>query len=340
MKKVLLLATGGTIAARRGRQGLAPDINCGDFLDMIPEMKKNFLIESRDILNLDSSNIQPEEWQYIAGIVTQALSDFYGVIITHGTDTMAYTASALSYMLQNLKKPVVLTGAQIPIEQMFTDARRNLQTAFAAVEAGIPKVMVAFDDKIINGCRATKVRTLGFNAFESISANYLGEVYADGVHLYDNFKVEHTEEKPFCLKENLCPNVFLLKLIPGTNPDIFECLLNMGYRGIVIEAFGAGGTHFERRNLIPKLKKLIDHGVSIVARSQCLYEKSDFSLYEVGRKLLDCGVIPGRDMTTEAIVTKLMWALGQTEDSSKVWDIFNTDYAGEISLEHNKTACI
>ena len=332
MKKVLLLTTGGTIAARTGEQGLAPDIKCQDILEMLPEIKGCFEVDSRDILNLDSSNIQPEEWQYIAEIVTENLPLYDGIIITHGTDTMAYTASALSYMLQNLDKPVVLTGAQIPIERMFTDAKRNLQTAFAAVNTDMKGVAIAFDDKIINGCRAVKVRTLGFNAFESISAPYLGEVYADGIHVYRKDMHPAKERKPFCLKKELCTDVFLLKLIPGTNPEIFDRLLDMKYRGIVIEAFGAGGTHFERRNLIPKLQKLIENGISIVACSQCLYEKSDFSMYEVGQKLLECGVIPGRDMTTEAIVTKLMWALGQTRTPQEVRKIFDTDYAGEVTL--------
>lgn len=333
MKKILLLTTGGTIAARSGQQGLAPDIKCQDILQMLPELQGRFEIDSKDILNLDSSNIQPEEWQYIAEIVWDRIPDYDGIIITHGTDTMAYTASALSYMLQNLRKPVVLTGAQIPIEQMFTDAKRNLQTAFAAVEAGIEGVTIAFDDKIINGCRAVKVRTLGFNAFESISAPYLGEVYADGIHIYGDGKAEGERGEKFCLKKRLCTDVFLLKLIPGTNPEIFDRLLDMKYRGIVIEAFGAGGTHFERRNLIQKLKALVENGISVVACSQCLYEKSDFSLYEVGRKLLDCGVIPGRDMTTEAIVTKLMWALGQTDQPWEVRDIFDRNYAGEVTLD-------
>lgn len=332
MKKVLLLTTGGTIAAREGAQGLAPDIKSGDLLEMLPELGRHFQIQSRDILNLDSSNIQPEEWQYIAKIVAENLPDYDGIIITHGTDTMAYTASALSYMLQNLDKPVVLTGAQVPIERMFTDARRNLQTAFAAVDAGICGVTIAFDDKIINGCRAVKVRTLGFNAFESISAPYLGEIYADGVHLYGTGSQNRVGDGTFCLRSGLCTDVFLLKLIPGTNPDIFDRLLDMKYRGIVVEAFGAGGTHFERRNLIPKLENLVRRGISVVACSQCLYEKSDFSLYEVGQKLLRAGVIPGRDMTTEAIVTKLMWALGQTTDSGMVRRIFDTNYAGEITL--------
>ncbi len=332
MKKILLLTTGGTIAARQGSNGLVPDIHSEDILALLPELKDSFKIDTKDILNLDSSNIQPEEWQYIAQVVTDYLPFYDGIIITHGTDTMAYTASALSFMLQNLKKPVVLTGAQIPIEQMFTDAKRNLQTAFAAVDSGIPKVMIAFFDKIINGCRAVKVRTLGFNAFESISAPYIGEVFADGVHWNEEYIKEQLNDVECLLKDNLCTDVFLLKLIPGTNPEIFDMLLHMKYRGIVIEAFGAGGTHFERRNLLPKLKRLVDHGITVVARSQCLYEKSDFSLYEVGQKLLDCGVIPGRDMTTEAIVTKLMWALGQSDDVEEIRKIFHTNYADEVTF--------
>lgn len=330
MKKVLLLTTGGTIAAREGDNGLVPDIKSNDILAMLPEIKESFDVECKDILNLDSSNIQPEEWQYIAGIVADNLPYYDGIIITHGTDTMAYTAGALSFMLQNLNKPVVLTGAQIPIEQMFTDAKRNLQTAFAAVDSGIPKVMIAFFDRIINGAGAVKVRTLGFNAFESISSPYIGEVFADGVHIYEDVDKCMPKEK-FCLKDRLSTDVFVLKLIPGTNPRIFDMLLEMKYKGIVIEAFGAGGTHFERRNLLPKLKMLVENGVAVVARSQCLYEKSEFSLYEVGRKVLDCGVIEGKDMTTEAIVTKLMWALGQTDDMKKIRKMFETNYVGEFT---------
>ena len=266
MKKVLLLATGGTIACTHSEEGLTPGMSGDGILDWMPELREGFAIESRDILNLDSSNIQPEEWQFMAEQVAEALPDYDGIIITHGTDTMAYTASALSYMLQNLTKPVVLTGAQIPIDQMFTDAKRNLQTAFAAVDAGLSGVMVAFDDKIMGGCRAVKVRTMGFDAFESISAPYIGKIYADGVHL-EHSRAGEEAAAPFELKNKLCTDVFLMKLIPGTRPEIFDSLLELGYRGVVIEAFGAGGTHFERRWMI-KFNLTLRAGF-LKGRTQC-----------------------------------------------------------------------
>ena len=333
MKRVLLLSTGGTIAARPGSMGLAPQVASASLLSYVPELSGRFEIEAKDILSMDSSNIQAEEWQTIARAVYDQLDRFDGIVITHGTDTMAYTASMLSYMLQNLKKPVVLTGSQVPIESILTDAKSNLCTAFEAVEAGIPGVSIAFDHKIINGCRAVKVRTMGFEAFESVNAPCLAEVFANGLQRGVGQIVPRDLQKPTLLKDNLCTDVFLLKLIPGTNPAVLKMLMDMRYRGIVLETFGAGGMHFLRRNLLPELQQLTDRGVSIVACSQCLYETSDFSLYEVGTRLLACGVIAGRDMTTEAAVTKLMWALGQTEDPEEVRRIFDTNFTGEISLE-------
>jgi L-asparaginase len=138
--------------------------------------------------------------------------------------------------------------------------------------------------------------------------------------------------KPAELRDSVSKDVFLLKLIPGTNPAVFDMLKSMNYRGIVIETFGLGGIHYVRRNLLPNLRELTLGGISVVACSQCLYEASDFSIYESGRMLLDCGVIPARDMTTEAAVTKLMWALGQTGDPEELRRIFETNYAGEIDV--------
>lgn len=329
MKRILLLSTGGTIASRPGADGLEPEMSGQELLSCLGDLNGRFQVEVRQIMSLDSSNVQAEEWRIMARSVYESLDDYDGFIITHGTDTMAYSASMLSFMLRNLHKPVVFTGSQIPMDNMLTDARNNLFCALAAVEADIQGVSVAFNRHIIRGCRAVKVRTMGFDAFESVNARYLGEIFADGLRVYDR-QVPSPEEKTL-LEDRLSTDVFLLKLIPNTNPKLFDHLAEIGYRGVVLETFGAGGMHFHRRDLLEKLRMLEEKGIVVVACSQCLYEPSNFTIYEVGRKLLDAGVIPAGDMTTEAAVTKLMWALGQTEDPERVREIFSRNYTGEIT---------
>ena len=264
----------------------------------------------------------------MARCVYESIPDYDGIIITHGTDTMAYTASMLSFMLQGLRKPVVLTGSQIPMENMLTDARNNLFCALAAVEAGISGVSVAFNRHIIRGCRAVKVRTMGFDAFESVNAQYLGEIFADGLRVYPPTFIPDGE---LVLRDRVSTDVLLLKLIPNTNPKLFDLLPQIGYRGVVLETFGAGGLHFHHRDLLEKMRMLHQRGIVVAACSQCLYEPSNFTIYEVGRRLLETGVIPAGDMTTEAAVTKLMWALGQTEDPAQVRELFGRNLCGEIS---------
>lgn len=329
MIRILLLSTGGTIASRPGVDGLQPGMTGQELIESLGDLRGRFHITVRQIMNLDSSNIQAEEWKIMARAVHESYGDYDGFIITHGTDTMAYSASMLCYMLPGLHKPVVFTGSQIPMDNMLTDARNNLFCALAAVEAGIKGVSVAFNRHIIRGCRAVKVRTMGFDAFESVNARYLGEIFADGLRVYDY--QEPNQDAPTILLDNVSTDVFLLKLIPNTNPKLFDYLKEMGYRGVVLETFGAGGMHFHRRDLIDKLQMLRQQGIVVVACSQCLYEPSNFHIYEVGRKVLETGVIPAGDMTTEAAVTKLMWALGQTEDPEEVRRIFSKNFSGEIS---------
>ncbi|MCL2392162.1 MAG: asparaginase [Oscillospiraceae bacterium] len=333
MKKILVMGTGGTIVAKSTHMGLSPDEDSGVMQKTLDAFRSYYDIDYKGIMNLDSSNIQPEEWQTIAAYVFESLKTYDGIVITHGTDTMAYTASALTFMLQNLNKPVVLTGSQLPLAHPVTDAVTNLSLALSAVDNEIPGVSIAFHHKVIKGCRAVKVRTMGFDAFESINYPYLAEFKLEGMRRQQCFDwPKGVSGGSPTLKSALSGEVFLLKLIPGSNPHIFDALVQQGYKGVVLEAFGLGGLHHLRRDLSEKIRRLIENGTSVIVRSQCLYEQSDFSLYEAGRKVLQSGAVQAWDMTTEACVTKLMWALGQTRDVCGVRDIFETNYADEITL--------
>lgn len=334
MKNILLLSTGGTIASRNGGNGLEPQLPSGALLRQLgEEFSRQFQFTCADILNLDSSNIQPVHWRIIGQEIYRNLEKYDGIIVTHGTDTMAYTAAAVSFMLKGLDKSVVFTGSQLPIESPLTDAKTNLYTAVTAIEQGIKGVTIAFDRKIICGTRAVKTSTMGFDAFKSVNATYMAQIFADGMRVFSD-RVHHgAAEGTLELCDDFCTDVFLLKLLPGTKPEIFDALLALGYRGIILEAFGAGGVHYIQNDILAKLKMLAGKGVAVVVCSQCLYERSDLSLYEVGRRMLECHVISGKDMTTEAAAVKLMWALGQTNDLQEIAEIFATDYSGEIASD-------
>lgn len=329
-KRILLLTTGGTIASAPSSEGLVPSIDSGNIASVITSISSNYIISAKDILHLDSSNIQPEEWRIIARHIAENVNSYDGIVVTHGTDTMAYTASVLSFMLRNLPIPVVLTGSQLPLLNPLTDAVENMRSAFAMAASGVAGLFVAFNRKIILGTRAVKVRTTGFDAFESVNAPYAATIDSAGLNI--NYDIIPKADGEFYLDETLENSVFLIKLTPGLNPEIFDVLLNMNYKGIVIEAFGAGGLHFIHRDLVSKLQKIVDHGISVVVCSQCLYERSDFSIYQTGKKVLEKGAIPGYDMTTEAAVTKLIWALGKTHSCDEIRKIFSHNYSGEIHL--------
>ena len=326
-KKILLLTTGGTIACVPGGDGLVPH-RSGVMERELQQLRTYYEITVEDVMCLDSSNIRPEEWQSIARCIFENREGFDGIVVSHGTDTMAYTASAVTFMLPDIDLPVVFTGSQLPLTDMLSDGPDNLRTAFAMAAAGEPGVFLAFDRKVMLGCRAVKVRASGFSAFESVNARYAARV--SNLGLVVDREVLPCRRGPARLCPKISANVFLLKLTPGLNPAVFDMLAAMGYKGIVIEAFGLGGMNVLHKGL-RGIRRCVEDGVSVVVTTQCLYDSANLEVYQVGSRLLELGVIQGRDMTSEAAMTKLMWALGQDMTPPQIAQLFQTSLAGEIT---------
>ena len=328
-KRILLLTTGGTIASMPGGDGLAP-ADSGVFAREMEQLRTYYDITVQELICLDSSNIRPTEWQIIAEGIWNNRAGYDGIVVSHGTDTMGYTASAVTFMLPNIDLPVVFTGSQLPLMDMLSDGPDNLRTAFAMAAAGHPGIFLAFDRKVMRGCRAVKVRASGFSAFESINARYAALVSNAGLSI-DHSVLPVMNGEPQLRKE-ISEEVFLLKLTPGLSPAIFDALVDMGYKGIVIEAFGLGGVNILGEGL-DAIRRALDKGVNVVVTTQCLYDSANLGVYQVGVKLLELGVIQGWDMTSEAAMTKLMWGIGQGLNNAQIAELFQTNLAGEITAE-------
>ena len=327
-KKILLLTTGGTIASMPGGEGLEP--HRSDVMEReLNQLRTYYDITVQDVMCLDSSNMRPEDWQQIAADIFNHRAGFDGIVVSHGTDTMAYTASAVTFMLPGIDLPVVFTGSQLPLADMLSDGPDNLRTAFAMAAAGHPGVFLAFDRKVMRGCRAVKVRASGFSAFESVNSRYTAQVSNLGLVVDTSTLAKRSG--PAQLRTEISQNVFLLKLTPGLNPAIFDMLSAMGYKGIVIEAFGLGGVNVLHKGL-RGIRRCVEDGVSIVVTTQCLYDSANLQVYQVGNKLLELGVIQGRDMTSEAAMTKLMCAIGQGLDPEEIAELFKQNLAGEVTV--------
>lgn len=328
VKRILMIGTGGTIASEMTPSGLTPELNSDQLLSFVPRIGELCRVDCIQLYSLDSTNIRPAHWLGVARTIQERYDDYDGFVISHGTDTMAYTASAVTFMLPGIDLPVVFTGSQLPLADMLSDGPDNLRTAFAMAAAGHPGVFLAFDRKVMLGCRAVKVRASGFSAFESVNARYAAQVSNLGLVVDSQVLPKETGEPRLC--PEISQNVFLLKLTPGLNPSIFEMLAAMGYRGIVIEAFGLGGVNVLHKGL-RGIRRAVEDGISVVVTTQCLYDSANLEVYQVGNKLLELGVIQGRDMTSEAAMTKLMWAIGQGMSQTEIGALFQKNLAGEVT---------
>ncbi|MBE6469938.1 MAG: asparaginase [Coriobacteriaceae bacterium] len=334
MKKILLIATGGTIASREDGRGLSPAATGEELARSVPEIAGLCGLTVVQPMNIDSTNMRPADWLRIRDVIAQGYDDHDGFVILHGTDTMAYTAAALSYLVQGSAKPIVLTGSQQPMGAPFTDAKLNIyQSLLYALDDASRDVAIVFGGAVIAGTRARKQRTMSYNAFKSINFPPLALIRTEkiirgtgaGAACGASADAEAGGPRPN-FHDTLNPRVCALKLTPGLTPAVFG-LLKAAYDAIILETFGIGGIPEYGDGGAGSFQHAIfdwvDSGRTIVMTTQVPEEGMDLGVYEVGRVYADHpGILKGGDMTTEALVAKTMWVLGQTRDPDRVRELF------------------
>jgi L-asparaginase len=309
-----------------------------NILEEVPELKKFGFNLSSFAFNppLDSSNISPDAWIQVAELIEQNYDRFDGFIVLHGTDTMAFSASALSFMLENLGKPVIFTGSQLPIGSLRTDAKENLISSIeiaAATKNGtpvVPEVGIFFENRLYRGNRTTKYNTEDFNAF--MSGNY-PPLAESGVHIRYNYSaIRYSNQEPLIVHKKLDSNLLILKLFPGISRDVTESIFGMkGLRAVILETFGSGNAP-EQDWFIACVKQACLQGILIMNVTQCTTGSVEMGMYETSRKLVEAGVINGRDITTEAAVAKVMYLAGVSDDPVWVAKHLRMSLRGEITI--------
>lgn len=321
MKKILMIATGGTIASTESGNGLTPAMTGEELASNVPSIREKCDLTVLQLMNIDSTNMRPRQWLTISDTIMSHYDDYDGIVVLHGTDTMAYTAAALSYLIQDSKKPIVLTGSQKPMGDPYTDAKLNIyQSILYALDDASCRISIVFNGKAVIGTRARKQRTRSFDAFESINFPPLAIIHDDRI-------IRHytgTIPKPEDLKtyDRLNDRVFVLKLTPEVKADIFYLLKN-DYDAIILETFGIGGIPEYDDSFRKAIFDWTASGKTLVVTTQVPEEGCDLKVYRVGREYSDHpGILQAGDMTTEAIVAKIMWVLGQTGDRERICELF------------------
>lgn len=338
MTNVLIIYTGGTIGmVTDPKSGVLVPFNFDQITDNVPELKRldyNFKVYSFDPL-IDSSNMSPQIYEELVSLIQKNYEKYDGFVILHGSDTMSFTASALSFMIENLDKPIILTGSQLPVNGIRTDAKENLITALeiaAARKRGkavVPEVCIYFDYKLFRGNRSFKYNSDKFEAFRSPNCPVLAEA---GVYLeFNKNDILRPGDGPIKFYKKLDSAIGVLKLYPGISPQIVKTALNTDCRAIIMETFGSGNTSTEDW-FLELLKGAIADGKLILNISQCKVGAVALGRYETSRQLQEMGVVSGFDMTFEAAVTKLMFLLGNFKDRKKIAQLLETNLRGEMTL--------
>lgn len=327
MKHILMIGTGGTIASEMSPDGLTPEISSEQLLAAVPRIGELCEVDCLQLYSLDSTSLHPAHWQGLARAIRERYDDYDGFVVSHGTDTMAYTAAALSYLIQGSPKPIVLTGAQKPIWFDGTDSKRNLTDAFLYACRGCGGVQIVFNGKVILGTRARKTFSKSFQAFSSV--NFPDLAVLQDERLLQYIRCESLERPVFY--DRLDPHVGLLKLIPGVEDELAAFMLER-YDGLIIESFGVGGLpDYEGGRLDAILRGAVARGKIVVMTTQVPNEGSDLTVYHVGGRLKSSmNLLEAYDMTTEAAVAKLMWILGQTRGFAEAERLFYTPVARDI----------
>ncbi len=324
MKKILMITTGGTIASIPSNNGLIPKISGKDIISLMPELKNICTIDTLELLNIDSSNISKKHYILMLDTLEKNYDNYDGFVITHGTDTMAYSSSMLACAIENLSKPVVFTGSQLPLKAKATDAYRNLYDAFLAASDNVYGVFLAFNGDIHYGDSVKKVYSENFTGFLSINQEVAGTS--------DNTKIiwktiNKKKNGSISFNKKISEKVFVLKMIPSLKPEIIDVLINMGYRAIIIEGYGAGGVPTEEceNNFIPAIQKAIKQDVAIVCATQCLYDGVHLDKYPMGIMAEKYGAISCKNITLEKTLAKLMLGLGSNMNMKELKEYFENN---------------
>ncbi|MDD3861282.1 MAG: asparaginase [Candidatus Gracilibacteria bacterium] len=328
--KVCILFAGGTIGMIKNQKTgvLQPATNASEILRHIPELQKYVQLDLKMVVNIDSSNMNPSHWTDIAKAINTLYDKYEGFVVVQGTDTMAYTASALSFALQNLSKPIVLTGSLIPLSEIGADGRNNLVYACLTATLDIAEVCIVFANRIIRGNRAKKHHESFVDVFHSPNYPYLGELGRPTV-LFEWRKLRRKRVLKF--RPNFDPKISVLKLFPGFDPEIIERVVERGAHGIIIEGFGPGNIPFLDNSIIPQIEKAVDKNIPVVIANQLEKGVTNLNAYEGGFNAMKAGAISSKDMTTEAIVAKLMWTLAYTNKISTIKAVMEKNLSGELT---------